>query len=80
MIHNNPLPEMSTHPTNIRLPDQLYTKACDAAKRMDLPLADLLRQAIALGIQDLALVDFNLDKVIHEAVIAARRSQEPTKE
>ena len=63
---------MSTHPTNIRLPEHLYSKACEAAEKMNLPIADVLRQAISLGIQDLALVDYDLDKVIHEAVMKAK--------
>jgi hypothetical protein len=63
---------MSTHPTNIRLPEHLYSKACEAAEKMNLPIADVLRQAIALGIQDLAMVDYDLDKVIHDAVMKAK--------
>ena len=66
---------MSTHPTNIRLPQHLYSKACEAAEKMNLPIADVLRQAIALGIEDLSLVDFDLDKVIHNAVMQARSAK-----
>ena len=73
---NKPDSVMSTHPINIRLPEHLHSKASEAAKKMDLPLADVLRQAISLGIQDLALVGFDLDKVIHDAVIAARSQKE----
>jgi predicted DNA-binding protein len=65
---------MSTRPTNIRLPEHLYSKACVASEKMSLPIADVLRQAIALGIQDLALVDYDIDKVIHDAVMKAKES------
>ena len=63
---------MSTKPTNIRLPEHLYSKACEASEKMNLPIADVLRQAIALGMQDLAMVDFDIDRVIHDAVMKAK--------
>ena len=63
---------MSTKPTNIRLPEHLYSKACEASEKMNLPIADVLRQAIALGMQDLALVDYDIDRVIHDAVMKAK--------
>jgi hypothetical protein len=47
---------------------------------MDLPLADVIRQCLALGIQDLAIVGFDVDAVIHAAVLKARELVQRTSE
>ena len=65
---------MSTIPTQVRLPENLHSRLVAAAEKMSLPISDVIRQAIALGIQDLALVNFDVDKVLHEAVLEARRT------
>jgi hypothetical protein len=65
---------MKNIPTNLRLPESLHTKLAHAAESMDLPIADVARQALALGIRDLELIGFNVEKVLHEAVIEARKT------
>lgn len=59
-------------PTTIRIPNQIYAKASEAAEKMGLPLADVLRQSIALGLHDLALVNYDVDQIIYNAVLQAR--------
>ena len=63
---------MSNKPISIRLPDHLHSKALEAAIKMDMPLADVLRQCVSLGLKDLALLGYDLESVLHLAVQKAR--------
>lgn len=61
---------------NIRMPQHLHGKVQEAAKQMELPIADVVRYAIGLGLKDLELLGFDIDKVMHDAVLAARSMKE----
>jgi hypothetical protein len=59
-------------PINIRVPESLHAKLQKTAEAMDLPIADVVRHAIALGISDLELIGPDLDRVLHAAVLQLR--------
>jgi hypothetical protein len=67
---------MSTIPTNIRMPERLHALAVQAADRMDIPIADVLRLAIAFGLKDIELLNFNVDDPLYKAVL--KRKSEVT--
>jgi hypothetical protein len=64
---------MSNIPVNIRVPQSLHDKIATAADHMDLPQADVIRQALALGVRDLELIGYDVEKCLHEFVIETRK-------
>lgn len=66
---------MSTKPISIRLDEKLDARLHHAVQESKLPLADVMRLALSMGLKDLALIDYDIDGAIHDRVLLEKSRQ-----
>jgi len=55
-------------PINLRLPETLDQRVDKAANKTGLPKADIIRTALAAGIRDLELINYDIEGAIHDRI------------
>jgi len=59
----------NTKPINIRLDDKLDSRLHHAVNESGLPLADVMRMALSIGLKDLELMNFDIEGAIYDRVM-----------
>lgn len=59
----------NTKPKNIRLDEKMDAKLHQAVKDSGMPLADIMRVALSLGLKDLELMNYDIDGAIYDRVM-----------
>ena len=60
-------PESKRVSAPIRMSEELAEKVQEAARRTGLAQADILRMALAIGLEDLKRVDYDIPRLVSEA-------------
>jgi len=66
---------MATKPTNIRIDPRTDEKIDEAVRISGLPKADVIRQALALGLRGLESIGFDMDGAIYEKVARTKEGE-----
>ena len=68
---------LNTKPKNIRLDEKMDARLHHAADQTGLPLADVMRMALALGLKDLELMKYDIDGAIYDRVMHEKSKTSP---